>query len=60
MSKIIAQPKKLEQTAKEMRAIIQYAQRKLLEFEVAMGQREIRQGKSQTFETVDELLQAVE
>lgn len=60
MNKVATQPKQLEQTAQEMRVIIQNAQRKLLEFEVAMSVAEIRQGKSETFTTADDLLKTLE
>ena len=53
------EPKKLERAAQDMRNFVKRAQRKLLEFEVMMSVREIKEGKSETFDTVDELLKTV-
>lgn len=46
----------VEQTAQEMRQFVRAARRKLLEFEVMMSQREVTEGKAETFAHVDELL----
>lgn len=54
------QSRQLEQTAKEMRQIVKSAQRTLLEFEVMMSQQDIREGRFDSFQTVEELKKALD
>lgn len=59
MKSQLLEPVKLEKTAEEMRGFVKIAQHKLLEFEVLMSEQEIKEGKAETFNTVDELLETV-
>ncbi len=52
----VKEPNKLEEAAEEMRLIVKDARRKLLEFEIMMSMNEIKEGKIESYETVDKLL----
>ncbi len=59
MNQKVLQPDTIEKTARNMRQFVKSAQRKLLEFEVMMSVKEIKDGKSVAFADADALLKAI-